>query len=126
LSGNSGAGTIFGQGGARPRSPKSGTRNRGLRCNWRVFVSRKQAFSKKKRSSHFFDPKTSFLQKKSFRWILGRCFVLNTAHDTGLSGGKSRPGGGPKYLQGGSCPLLPAPMGGAIIFQSLAPGWLRP
>jgi len=42
----SGAGPIFGQGGARPRSPKSGTRNSGLRWNWRVFLSRKQEFSK--------------------------------------------------------------------------------
>jgi len=33
--------------GARPRAPKSGTRNKGIRWNWNVFLSRKQAFSKK-------------------------------------------------------------------------------
>jgi len=32
-----GAETIFWTGGARPRAPKSGTRNRGLHWNWRVF-----------------------------------------------------------------------------------------
>jgi len=72
---------------ARPRAPKSGTRYRGLRWNWRVFLSGKQAFThQKKRSSpdleHLFDPKTSVLQKKKKKGLrrIWRVFFLTRNH----------------------------------------------
>jgi len=91
------------------------------------FLSRKQAFSKKKVFAGFgvffcpenkrfpkkvyagfgafFVPKTSVLQIKRFLLDLERFLVLNMAQDTGLRGGKScSGGGGGRNSPGGSCP----------------------
>jgi len=91
---NSGAGTIFGRGGARPRAPKSGTQNIGLRWNWSVFLSRKEAYSKKKVFAGlgaFSVPKRGVLQKKVFAGF-GR-FLSQKWLRIQVSGSKSRPGG---------------------------------
>jgi len=41
-------GNYFWTGGARPRAPKSGTRNKSLRWNWSVFCPEKKRSPKKK------------------------------------------------------------------------------
>jgi len=114
-------GNYFWTGGARPiRAPKSGTRNKGLRWNWERFfvpktsvlqkkgllliwsvsLSRKQAFSKKKRRS---SPD------------LERFLVPKMAQDVGLRGGKSRPGGAKIFPGEAAAPLLPAPMYSQVV-----------
>jgi len=78
--------------GARPRSPKSGTRNKGLRWNWRVFLSLKQAFSKKKVfTEHFLAREFRFSKKKVFAgfWSV---FLSQTWLTTQISGGISAGG----------------------------------
>jgi len=93
----SGAETIFGQ-GEQDRDRQNREREtevyagigesfcpenkrKGVRRIRSIFLARKHRFS-----------------KKDLRRILERFLVLNMAHDTGLRGGKSRPG------VGGSCP----------------------
>jgi len=93
------AGTILGQGGARPRAPKSGTRNKALRWNWSVFFVPKRSVLKKKVFAgfgEFFCPKKSKRSpKKKVFAGLGAFFVPKMAQDTSL---------------GAAAPLLPAPM----------------
>jgi len=119
---------LFWTGGAKPRAPKSGTRNKGLRWNWSdfcpekkrspkkglrrirsVFLSWKEAFSKKKGirriRSDFLSWQQAFSKKKVFPGF-GRIFVPKIAQDTSLRGAKVAQRG-PKYLQGGSCPPAP-------------------
>jgi len=78
---NSGAETIFGRRGgreeARPKAPKSGTRRKESSLELERFLSRKNERSPKKRSS---------LDLERF------FFVPKIAQDTGLRGGKIRPG----------------------------------
>jgi len=80
----------------RPRSPKSGTRNRGLCWNWRVFCPENKRSPKKSLRqiwSIFLAGKLRFFKEKGLCRILERCLVPNRAHDTGLrKGGKSCPG----------------------------------
>jgi len=88
-------GNYFWTRGGKTKIAKIGTRNRGLRWNWRVFSSRKQAFSKKKglrRNWSIFWPENFGSPKKGLRRILERCLVPNAAHDTGLREGKIRLG----------------------------------
>jgi len=96
---------------------------KGLRRIWSVFVTQKQAFTEKKRSSPdlecLYDPKKGlrliwnvFMTQKNIFAGLEAFFVPQMAQDTSLRGAKVVQGW-PKYLQGGSCPpapLLPAPM----------------
>jgi len=88
---NPAARELFLDRGARPRAPKSGTRNKGLRWDWSVFLSRKQAFSKKKvfdGFGAFFLSRKQAFSKKCLRRIWERFLVPKMAQDTGLRGAK--------------------------------------
>jgi len=96
--------------GARPRASKSGARNRGLRWNWRVYLSRKQAFCKKKGLRRiwniFLARKHRFSQKKVFAgfWSV---FLSQTWLTTQVSGGAKFAQGAKISSGGESAPYFP-------------------
>jgi len=98
-------GNYFWTGGARPRSPKSGTRNRGLRSSPDL--------------EHFFDPKTSVLKKKKVFAGFWSVVLSQTRFTTQVSEGAKVAQEGPKYLQRAAfppSPLLSAPMRANVPF----------
>jgi len=112
--------------GARLRAPKSGPRNKGLRWNWSVSLSRIQAFSKKKIKIKkclrriwivFLSRKqaTSVLQKKGLRRIWS-VFLSQNWLRIQVSGGQKSSRGGQNISRRAvvPCPLLSAPMGDGL------------
>jgi len=77
--------------GGKPRAPKSGTRNKVLRWNWSVFCPKNKRSLKK--------------EKKGLRRIRS-VFLSQKWLRIEVSGGAKVAQERPKYLQGGSCPLL--------------------